>query len=139
MSLINRIKKEISELSYTKKNLRFFALGCFLLAGYFLFINLGKNSFYFLFSLSFFIVFFVFITFISPLCLKIIYTGWMLIFLLIGSIISRLTLIFLFYFILFPISVVARLFGENFINLEKKDTYWSRREKNKRINYEKLY
>mgnify|MGYP001617635841 FL=1 len=74
--------------------------------------------------------------------LKIIHHYWMSLALFLGSIISRFFLSILFFIILTPIALLAKVFGKKFL-LQYRDmtrsTYWIEREKNKHMNYERMF
>jgi hypothetical protein len=56
--------------------------------------------------------------------------AWMVLALLLGAVMSRIILSVLFYLVLTPIAVFARLIGKNFLELgfrEKVDSYWVKR------------
>lgn len=73
--------------------------------------------------------------------LKVIHHYWMSLAIFLGSIISRFFLSILFFIILTPIALLAKIFGKNFL-LRYRDTscltYWIQREKNKQMNYERM-
>jgi hypothetical protein len=73
--------------------------------------------------------------------LKIIHYYWMSLALLIGSIISRVILFILFFIILTPIALFAKIFSKKFFFQYRDSThssYWIQRDKNKYINYERM-
>lgn len=73
--------------------------------------------------------------------MKIVYQVWMGIAFFLGWIMSRVILLILFYFILAPIGVLAKLFGKRFLDLEfksNKDSYWITKEK-KSTDFEKMF
>ena len=77
-----------------------------------------------------------------PLRLKSIHKYWMAFAVLLGSIVSRFILFILFFLIVTPLSILAKVFGKKFF-ISYKDTsrpsYWIARDKNKPINYERMY
>ena len=81
---------------------------------------------------------------ILPVLLKPIYWIWMIIATILGGFMTRVILSFLFYVILTPIGLIARLFGKQFIELrwnKSKASYWNYRttKQQKRENYEKQF
>ncbi len=79
-----------------------------------------------------------------PTALKPIQKIWMAIALVIGFIMTRVILFFLFYFILTPIAILARLSGKESLSLKldkKAQTYWISRKQEKRtkVSYEKQF
>jgi hypothetical protein len=78
---------------------------------------------------------------LRPLSLKKIHHYWMTFALIIGSIVSRIILLILFYFVLTPIAGTAKVFDKRFFLLykdKKQSSYWIDREYKKVINYEKM-
>ncbi len=74
--------------------------------------------------------------------LKIIHHYWMSLALFLGSIISRFFLSILFFIILTPIALLAKVFGKKFFFQYRdvtRSTYWIQREKNKQMNYERMF
>lgn len=67
---------------------------------------------------------------IIPKVLKPIYKIWMTLAIILGWIMTRVILTILFYLIITPIGVIARLFGKQFLDLSwKKSTvsFWNKR------------
>ncbi len=77
-----------------------------------------------------------------PHRLKITHRYWMAFAVFLGSIVSRCILFILFFLIVTPLSILAKVFGKKFF-FSYKDTartsYWIPRDKNKPINYERMY
>jgi len=77
-----------------------------------------------------------------PLRLKFIHKYWMAFAILLGSVVSRVILFILFFLIVTPLSILARVFGKKFFVSHKdanRDSCWIPRDKNKPINYERMY
>ena len=78
-----------------------------------------------------------------PVVLKSIYWIWMIFATILGWIMTRVILSLLFFVILTPIGLIARLFGKQFIELRwnrSKNSYWNYRSvKSKRVSYEKQF
>ena len=72
-----------------------------------------------------------------PIFLKPFYLIWMAFAVILGWFMSRLILVILFYFILTPIGLVGKLFGQNFLgnnfNSSAK-SYWNLRDSKSEIN-----
>ena len=72
-----------------------------------------------------------------PIFLKPFYLIWMVFAVILGWFMSRLILVILFYFILTPIGLVGKLFGQNFLgnnfNSSAK-SYWNLRDSKSEIN-----
>ena len=143
MSLIKDIREEISSLEFSKKKLRQFAISIgtvlFLISiwGYFKFtsypwwILIGLPSLYLIFA-----------GLIIPLTLKNIYHFWMTIAFGIGWFVSRIFLIAIYYLILTPIGLLARIFRKELLDSDfykKKNSYWIPYDKEKNHNYEKMH
>lgn len=142
MSWIKDVKNEILALDVSDKSLKKFGLtigAIFLLLGILflykdwnfyttiVFIMLGGNL--------------IVNGLISPQKLKNFYKVWMGFAFALGWVVSRLILIILFYLVLLPIGLLAKIFGKEFLDLKFKDgkpSYWIPKEKRK-IDYEKLY
>ena len=68
---------------------------------------------------------------IWPQVLKHVYLGWMALTFLLGFVVSNILLTLLFFLVITPIGLVARLFRKDFLNLKldrTATTYWIRRE-----------
>ena len=80
---------------------------------------------------------------IIPALLKPIYILWMTFAVVLGWVMTRVILSLVFYFIITPISLVTRLFGEDFLSLKRTDSnsYWNKRDSAIEINqnYEKQF
>jgi len=77
-----------------------------------------------------------------PAGLSRIYKIWMGFAFAIGWIISRLLLAILFYFVVTPIGLIARLVNKKFMDLDMKnrrDSYWVTKINSGNIDYEKMY
>jgi len=77
---------------------------------------------------------------LRPERLKNLHRYWMSLAVILGSIISRIILFMLYYLVLTPIALIAKLFRKRFIILDwhtKRTSYWIDRE-NKNANYERM-
>mgnify|MGYP001219289201 FL=1 len=78
-----------------------------------------------------------------PIILKPIYIIWMIFATIMGWLMTRFILSLLFYGLITPISLIARLVGKNFIYLKGNrinNSYWNyRSNKVKNVDYEKQY
>ncbi|MBI1870475.1 MAG: hypothetical protein HYS07_04695 [Chlamydiae bacterium] len=141
MSWIKEVIEEIKNLDTSKKSLKKFGITMgavlFLFSGWLIF----RKSFSFLRSIIFGSgIFLVISGAFYPGILRGVYRVWMGIAFLLGSIVSRLILLLLFYFVITPLGLIARVMGKNFLDLEfdkKKNSYWI--NKDKTVNYEKMY
>ncbi len=76
-----------------------------------------------------------------PALLKTVYKIWMTLALALGWLVSRLILVLIFFFVLSPLALLAKVSGKNFLDLKAdpaKDTYWRLKEK-KLSDYKKMY
>ncbi len=79
---------------------------------------------------------------VAPGRLKWIYRGWMGLGFGMGWIVSRLLLIIVFFLVVTPIGLIARLWGHKFLDLgfpSKKTSLWVPRGSETSINYEKMF
>jgi hypothetical protein len=143
MSWISDVQRELNSLDFSKKSLRTFGLG---VGAVFLLIALwmAVKSYAPLFPtvLAIVGVFLVIGGLIIPQSLRKVYSIWMGMAFAIGWVVSRVLLTGIFFLVLTPIGFVARLFGKEFMDVkfaESGDTLWVRREKGKKINYEKMH
>ena len=77
-----------------------------------------------------------------PFTLKPIYWVWMVFATVLGWFMTRVILSLLFYVILTPIGLIARLFGKQFLDLKQnysKQSYWNMRKVEASKNYEKQF
>jgi len=81
---------------------------------------------FFLYITGFFIGFGLLI----PRALKPIYLIWMAFALVLGWFMTRMILSLLFYFLITPIGIISRIFGNNFLETKKinKTSYWNKRD-----------
>ena len=75
---------------------------------------------------------FILLGLITPIILKPIYIVWMTFATILGWIMTRVILAILFYLIVTPIGLIARIFGVKFLDLSWNDNvkyYWNKRDK----------
>lgn len=87
---------------------------------------------------------FVIVAVILPSLLRPFHIAWMMLALLMGFVMSRVILTILFYIILTPIGIIARIFGKKFMPLgfdKSASTYWEKRENpvKQQIDYERQF
>jgi Saxitoxin biosynthesis operon protein SxtJ len=137
------IIEEIKNIKSTKKDLRKFgitigsALVVFAVVFYFL-----DKSYYLYFGVAGLILIVVGILF--PIVLKPLNKIWMSLAVVLGWFSSRIILTIVFYLVLTPISIIAKISGKKFLDLKFKlgsETYWIKREIKKpdQSSYEKQY
>ena len=102
---------------------------------------LGKNSF-----MYFSIVggLFVILTFIAIPLLRPFHKLWMMLALIMGFVMSRVILTLLYYLVLTPIGILAKIVGKKFMPLgfdKNALTYWEKRENpvKQQIDYERQF
>tara|TARA_Y100001970_G_scaffold278378_1_gene383982 strand:- start:344 stop:754 length:411 start_codon:yes stop_codon:yes gene_type:complete len=134
--------EEINNIQTSNKDITSFSI----IIGIILFIISGFLIYYGKEDYQFFAITastFIAIGIILPILLKPIYLVWMIFAVILGWIMTRIILSVLFYLIITPIGLFARLIGEDFLGLKKMNTnsYWNNREKNHEINqdYEKQF
>jgi hypothetical protein len=81
---------------------------------------------------------------VLPRALKYVYIAWMTLTIMLGFVMARVILTLFFFLVITPLSLVARLFGKDFLNLKldrQVTTYWIRREQKLRTqaNYEQQF
>ncbi len=119
--------EEIKNIKSDKKEVKKFG---FLIGGVLLIIALfmiwkEMNHYQILLLLS---IAFLISAVISPIVLKPIYKIWMTFAVILGWVMTRVILTILFYFIVTPIGIIARLFGKQFLDLswkKKAPSFWN--------------
>jgi hypothetical protein len=102
---------------------------------------LGKSSFmYFSISGGLFVIFAI----IATPILRQFHRLWMMLALLMGFVMSRVILTLLFYLILTPTGLIAKIFGKKFMPLgfdKNAKTYWERKDtaSKQQIDYERQF
>jgi hypothetical protein len=143
MSWINEVRAEMSRLDVSKRNLQKFAftIGCVLLliTLWLTFKDLSLNIRNFL---GIFGILLLLAGLIFPKSLTVIFKIWMILALAIGWWISRFLLVLLFFTVITPMGILARLSGKKFMDIDmrkKKDSYWINKDRKRDINYKKMY
>jgi hypothetical protein len=162
MGLIEDVSEQLKSLDLTVKALRKFALTVgavlFIIAGvlYFRKTSYGPGSPY-VWTLAAAAALLVFFGLTLPSSLKWVYRRWMLAAFIMGWFVSRIILFLLYYMVITPIGLIAKLSGRDFLELKidrQADSYWSVRDKkvssdaelnvsgsgkHNRARYEKMY
>jgi hypothetical protein len=89
-----------------------------------LFLWRGRDCFSYFFILS---AAFLLLGLVVPVVLKPIHKVWMTLAMLLGLLMTRVVLSLLFYLVVTPIGLLARLFGKDFLNLnfnKNADSFW---------------
>ena len=143
MSLISDVKTEINAFPLTSRDLRKFGIlvgGVFLILYALIFLTDGSEILKWIFLIlggSLFLG-----GLVIPDSLKRVYLVWMTGALILGWIMSRVILTILFFLILTPIALIAKVSGKKFLDLnfrDSKSSYWILRDPAKKINYNKMY
>ncbi len=143
MSLIKDIRDDLKSLDLTARNLRKFGIvvgSVFLLLSIFFYYK--TELLYILIVFFIFGGFLVICGFLSPLFLNKIYKIWMLFAFVIGWFVSRVILTVLYFGVVTPLSVAAKIAGKQFLDIKFKDgknSYWLKVQSLKEKNYEKLF
>ena len=134
--------EELNSIKSGRKDLKNFGftIGFILLIiGVFLFVR-EKDSFIYFFSIG---LIFIGLGIINPIVLKPAYKIWMTFAVIIGWVMTRVILSFVFYLIITPIGLLTKLLGEDFLALRRgeSDSYWNYRDSSKELNqdYEKQF
>lgn len=124
------LKQEFAKLDVTnkKKLRRFYYLfaAIFLLLGFFI-ESVASIIFYGLF------LFFIFAS-IFPLYFRFLYRIWMTLAIVIGTVMSRIFLVTIFYLLFTPLSLIIRLTGKDLLDRKIADSeksYWKQKEVNR--------
>ena len=123
------MKEEIKNISSTKKDIRKFS---YLVGGILVIISLfllwkGSTSFTLILGIG---AGLIIIGMIFPIILKPIYIAWMIFAVILGWIMTRVILTILFYLIVTPIALIAKIFRKRFLDLSfrtEADSYWNYR------------
>ena len=118
--------EEIRNIKNGKRELRQFGItiGVVLgLLGGLLFLR-EKNYYFYFFVFSFILLF---LSLVAPILLKSVQKVWMTLAILIGWFVTRVILNILFYLVVTPIGILARIFGKHFLDTKfdtNVDSYW---------------
>lgn len=122
---------EISHINSSKKECRKFgySVGSVLLIIGLTLLYFGKSSAVYFLSIAGILIL---LGFILPASLKPLQKIWMGISVILGSIMTRVILTFLFYIVVTPVAIIAKIAGKDFLNLKiekEKKSYWIFRDK----------
>ncbi len=144
MRWIEEITADLRSLDVTKTRLRRFAglmaLALFAIGGYIRWKTGGEWNTT-LTVLAAVCAWFLMSGGLFPALLRPLYRVWMGLSLILGWFVSRIILIFLFYAILTPVGLIARLVGKRFMDITsepKAETYWKPVNKSE-TNFKKMY
>ncbi|MGA2554060.1 MAG: SxtJ family membrane protein [Smithella sp.] len=137
------IIEEIKNIKGDKSDWRKFGItmGIILAVMGFYLLWKGKNYAEYIFALAaaFFIP-----GLVIPSALKLVYKAWMVMSVIMGFIMTRVIMVFIFYMIVTPIGFVASIIGKNFLDMKIDKTaksYWMVREivRKEKSDYEKQF
>ena len=143
MSWISDVQEEVKRLDTSEKRLRQFGItvgAVFLALTLWMFLKQYPILFQYLLGIIGILLMVIGISCSSVL--RRIYKVWMGIAFAMGWIVSRILLVIIFYLVLTPIGLTARLFGKDFLDIRVKkvqDSHWIKRDREKAVNYEKMY
>jgi hypothetical protein len=141
MSLINDICAERDELDCSNKAIRKFLAVILLVLGFLVFW-LFRHDFTRLASFfAGFSAYFVFGLF-KPGAMVFAYRLWMTLALVLGWLVARVVMILLFYLMLSPFGIVARLLKKSFLDTgfkADKSSYWIKKVSRKQVDYRKMF
>lgn len=118
--------EEVRNIKSGKNQLRQFGVTVGIVLGLWAGLFLLRAKDYYLYFLIFSVII-LFLGLIAPALLKPIQKVWMSLAIFIGWLVTRLILIILFYFVVTPIGILARIFGKRFLDIKFKrdvDSYW---------------
>jgi len=143
MSWISDVRDELKRLDTSRKSLRGFGIwiGIIFMVIAACIYKWGNHP-----VLSYYFAPIGLVLFLSgavvPMILRIPYRVWMGFAFAMGWIVSRVLLTVLFFIVLFPTGLFARLFGKEFLDLnmkKKKDSYWIKKSGAHAPRYDKMY
>src|SRR5664280_1347002 len=137
------IKDEIKNIKQSPKDLRKFGLtvGTVLLViAFFLIWKHKPSQLYFLYIGGFLVL----AGFLFPSILRPLNKVWMTLAVLLGWIMTRVILSLLFYLVITPISLIARISGKHFLDLKidkSRASYWEKRKNvpSSPVDYERQF
>jgi hypothetical protein len=137
------IIEEIKSIKSGKRELRQFGITIGIVLGLLGLLFLWREKEWFSYLLIVSIVF-LSIGLVLPLLLKPVHKIWMVLALLIGWLVTRVIIIVLFYLVVTPIGLLARLFGKDFLDTKidrDVNSYWIPRKTIKvdKRNYENQF
>ena len=123
--------EEIKNIKANKKEIRKFG---FLIGGALVVIAIfllwkGSSYYHLVFIIG---AIFIILGFFIPIVLKPVYIIWMTFATILGWIMTRVILVVLFYLIVTPIGLIAKIFGVKFLDLswnKNVNSYWNKRDK----------
>lgn len=142
MSLINDIREELIQLDRSAKKIRNFGIligVMLLLIALWFWFNSEYPFLPVLLTVPAFLL--IALALLFPDVLNRVYIYWMGLAFTLGWVVSRLLLTLIFYLILTPVGLLARILGKDFLDSDfskKKESYWIPYER-KENHYEKMH
>ncbi|MBI5727673.1 MAG: hypothetical protein HY965_07465 [Ignavibacteriales bacterium] len=142
MSLISDVSNDLKNLNAGKKELQKFGwlIGFFvLLYCAYIFFKYGVLALQGALPITGAVI--LILATLSPVLLKYIYKIWMAIAFILGWLVSRILIIFIFSFLITPIGLLLRVIGKSPLDIlfkDGKNSYWIAK-KSRDNHYEKLY
>jgi len=137
------LKEEFKHINTSHKSVRKtgVTIGIVLITISFLLWWFGNNSFIYFSAVG---GIFIILSYIALTVLRPFHKLWIGLSLLLGFIMSHLILSIIFYFVVTPIGLLAKLVGKKFMSLKfnkSATTYWEKREKpiKEKIDYERQF
>jgi len=137
------IIEEIKNIKGDKSDWRKFGItmGIILAVMGFYLLWKGKNYVEYVFPLA--AAFFI-LGLVIPYALKPVYKAWMVMSVIMGFIMTRVIMVFIFYMIVTPVGFVASIIGKNFLDMKIDKTaksYWMVREmvRKEKSDYERQF
>lgn len=137
------LKEELKHIDTSEKAVKKtgITVGIVLIAISFILWWLGKNSFVYFSAIG---GIFIILSYIAIPLLKPFHKLWIGLSLILGFVMSRVILTILFYLVVTPIGLLAKLVGKKFMPLgfdKNEKTYWEKRENTikQKIDYERQF
>ena len=143
MSWIRDVSDELRQLDASAAKLRSFgimmAVLIAIIAAYLMFVKTYHTA---VLILAVILLLLLIPAIFFPKALKPFFILWMALAFSMGWFVSRILLIIIFFLVLTPTGWLGRLFRKRWLEInfdEKKESYWIPKEKDKPVNYEKMY
>ena len=123
--------EEIKNIKSEKRDVRNFALTIGIVLGLLggLLWWRGKDFYHYFLFISIILIFF---GLVFPAILRPLQKAWMILAVILGWFMTRVILIVLFFMVITPLGIMARLLGKDFLNRkfnEKEKSYWTARNR----------
>lgn len=137
------LKEELKHIDTSEQSVKKtgITVGIVLIAISFIFLWLGKNSFIYFLAIG---GIFIILSYKAISLLKPFHKLWIGFSLVLGFVMSRIILMILFFLVVTPIGLLAKVVGKKFMPLgfdKNAETYWDKREKKakEKIDYERQF